>query len=109
MDDLQPRWLIELFLPTTSNGGTRFAREMFDRVRDELLEGFGGVTLFSRSPAEGLWAAGRGEGTARDRVITAEVMADSVDRDWWARYRRDLEARFSQEEILIRCYRIWTL
>ena len=109
LDDLEPRWLIELFLPTASNEGAPFGREMFDRVRDELLQAFGGVTLFSRSPAEGLWAEGRGGGTARDRMITAEVMADDVDRDWWAQYRRDLESRFSQEEILIRCYRIWTL
>jgi hypothetical protein len=107
MDDLPGRWLVELFLPTASNDGAPFERAMFDRVRDELVEAFGGVTLFRRNPAEGLWA--EGDGTARDRVITAEVMADTIDRDWWVGYRRDLEGRFAQEEILIRCTRIWTL
>lgn len=109
MDDLPNRWLVELFLPTASNDGEPFGRAMFDRVRDELLDAFGGVTLFSRSPAEGLWAQGQGEGAARDRMITVEVMADAIDREWWSGYRRDLEARFEQESILVRCYRIGTL
>ncbi|MFZ3485409.1 hypothetical protein [Sphingomonas sp. 3-13AW] len=109
MDELPGSWLVELFLPTTTNDGTPFPREAFGRVRDELLEAFGGVTLFSRNPAEGLWAEGEGEGAARDEVLTAEVMTDRVDPRWWADYRRDLEERFSQEEILMRCYRLWKL
>ncbi|MCC2975450.1 hypothetical protein LK533_02030 [Sphingomonas sp. PL-96] len=107
MDDLPGRWLVELFLPTASNDGAPFERAMFDRVRDELVDAFGGVTLFRRNPAEGLWTDG--DATARDQVITAEVMADTIDRDWWDGYRRALEGRFAQEEILIRCTRIWTL
>jgi hypothetical protein len=109
VDDLPASWLVELFLPTASNEGEAFGRDAFDRVRDELLARFGGVTLFTRSPAEGLWSEGEGEGAARDRMITVEVMADELDRAWWAEYRRDLEQRFGQEEILIRCYRIWKL
>jgi hypothetical protein len=109
VDDLPASWLVELFLPTATNEGRPFAREDFDRVRDELLEAFGGVTLFSRNPAEGLWAEGQGDGATHDRVITVEVMTDAIDRDWWAEYRQGLQKRFSQEEILIRCYRTWKL
>ncbi len=31
-----------------------------------------------------------------------EVMAGEIDRGWWGAYRRELERRFAQEEILIR-------
>jgi hypothetical protein len=98
--------IIELFVPTASNEGRPFTRDLFDRVQGELLEKFGGVTLFSRSPAEGLWAEGEREGLSRDQMITVEVMSEKVDPRWWAAYRGELEARFLQEEILIRCYQI---
>jgi hypothetical protein len=35
-------------------------------------------------------------------VVIVEVMADELDRAWWAGYRRVLESRFRQDEILIR-------
>jgi len=30
-----------------------------------------------------------------------EVMADSLDREWWAAYRTELQNTFRQDEILI--------
>jgi hypothetical protein len=104
VNDLPTTHVIELFLPTASNQGQPFGRELFDQVRSELLETFGGVTLFSRSPAEGLWAEGEAEGASRDQMITVEVMTEAVDPSWWTGYRATLQKRFSQEEILIRCY-----
>ena len=94
-------YLIQLLLPLYDNDGRLFAREPFDRVRDELAGRFGGVTAFRLSPAEGLWKEEEGEVT-RDRLITYEVMANDLDRAWWSRYRTELEERFRQEEILIR-------
>ena len=35
-------------------------------------------------------------------MLVLEVMADELDRDWWGRYRRELEARFRQDEIVVR-------
>jgi hypothetical protein len=106
--DARPSHVVELFLPTASNGGEPIDRALFDQVRDELLERFGGVTLFTRSPADGLWAPdGPGEGGRApdaDRMITVEVMTETVDAAWWADYRRTLERRFGQEELLVRCY-----
>lgn len=104
MDQLTPVHVIELFLPLATNEGRPFERELFDRVRSELLQAFGGVTLFSRSPAEGSWAGSGAEGVSQDRMITVEVMTEKVDPAWWAAYRRELETRFEQEEILIRSY-----
>ena len=99
-------FLVEIFLPTNTNDGRPFGREPFDRVRDELLEEFGGVTLFTRSPAEGLWAGGEGDAPSRDGMIAVEVMSEAVDPSWWTRYREKLEHRFGQDEILIRSYAI---
>jgi hypothetical protein len=93
--------LIEILLPLRDNEGRRFEAELFGKVREELVEHFGGLTAFTRSPAEGLWEADEGE-RRRDEIVIFEVMADWIDRSWWRRYRAELEARFRQDEIVIR-------
>jgi hypothetical protein len=60
----------------------------------------GGLTAFTRAPAEGHWRDA-GE-TRRDDIVVFEVMAENLDRDWWRAYRRELERGFRQEEIVIR-------
>jgi hypothetical protein len=93
--------VIEILLPLRDNEGTPFPRASLDRVRHELTERFGGVTAHLRAPAAGAWKDDEGD-VARDDVVIVEVMADELDRGWWADYRRDLESRFRQDEILIR-------
>jgi hypothetical protein len=93
--------LVQLFLPVYGNEGQPFPKSMFDKVREELTDAFGGVTAFVRSPAVGLWEDDTGE-VCRDDVVLFEVMAEMLDRAWWRAYRRTLEQRFGQEEILIR-------
>ena len=92
--------LIQLLRPLYDNDGAVLPRTLFDGVREELSGRFGGLTAFTRAPAEGLW---RDEGKAQhDDIVIFEVMADSLDRDWWRAYRRELESRFRQEELVIR-------
>ncbi|MFC0679678.1 hypothetical protein ACFFGH_17710 [Lysobacter korlensis] len=93
--------LIQLFLPVYDNNHQPFSRSQFDTVRTELADTFGGVTAFTRSPAAGLWEDDDGD-VCRDDVVLIEVMADMLDRQWWSDYRRTLEQRFQQEEVLIR-------
>jgi hypothetical protein len=93
--------LIEILLPLFDNDGRPFPAERFGAVRKELLEHFGGLTAFTRSPAEGLWEAADGE-RKRDEVVIFEVMADWIDRSWWRSYRARLEERFEQDEIVVR-------
>jgi len=93
--------LIEILLPLADNEGKPFAADLHRQVRDELVEHFGGVTAFTRNPAEGLWKEGGGD-PARDDIIIFEVMADWLDRGWWRGYRSELERRFRQDEIVIR-------
>lgn len=93
--------LVELFLPLRDESGAPFPKQMFDAVRDELAEAFGGVTAFTRTPATGLWEDDDGE-VRRDEVVLFEVMADQVDHGWWNNYRAVLERRFDQDEVLAR-------
>lgn len=93
--------LIQLLLPVYDNRGQAFPKALFDTVRSELTDRFGGVTAFVRSPAVGAWEDERGA-VQRDDVLLFEVMADTLDRAWWATYRDTLQARFRQDEVLVR-------
>lgn len=97
--------LIEILLPMSDNEGKPFAADLHEAVRDELVEHFGGVTAFTRSPAEGLWKEGGGE-PDHDDIVILEVMADWLDRGWWSVYRTGLERRFRQDEIVIRAHEV---
>ena len=93
--------LIEILLPIADNEGKPFPPDLRAAVRDELVEHFGGVTAFTRSPAEGLWKEGEGA-PDRDDIVILEVMAERLDRGWWGRYRNALERRFRQDVIVVR-------
>jgi hypothetical protein len=93
--------LVQLLLPLRDNEGNPFPREMLDGVRNQLTERFGGVTAHLRAPAAGAWKNDEGD-VDRDDVVIVEVVADDLDRAWWAAYRKTLESRFRQDEILIR-------
>ena len=93
--------LVQILLPLRDYDHRPFPRADFDRVNQELTDRFGGVTPYLRSPASGAWREQGGE-VARDDVAIVEVMDDSLDRAWWTAFRRDLERRFRQEEVVIR-------
>jgi hypothetical protein len=92
--------LVQILLPLSDNEGRPFPSADFARVRRELSERFGGLTAYSRAPAEGVWKEG-GE-TSRDDVVIFEVMAETLERAWWKAYRADLETRFRQDVIVAR-------
>jgi len=94
-------FLVEFLLPTHDNDGARFPKEEFERVRRELTERFGGVTAFMQSPATGHWEDDQGI-VRRDELVGFEVMAESLERDWWRDYREQLARRFRQQEIVMR-------
>jgi len=96
--------LVQIILPLYTNDGNPIARELFNEVRERLLERFGGVTAFTRAPAEGLWQEGKH--VQRDDVLLYEVMVESIDRGWWLSYRTELERKFHQQEIVVRAHAI---
>ena len=96
--------LVEIFLPLADNQGRAFPKEKYAEIRDALAKAFGGVTAFTRYPAEG--AVREGGRTVHDDIVVFEVMTETLDHDWWANHRRSLEHEFDQDEILIRATRI---
>jgi hypothetical protein len=95
------RHLVQLLLPVYDNAGRRFPSAHYAAVRAELTERFGGLTAYTRAPAEGVWEEGAGP-PARDDIVVYEVMAQELDRPWWAEFRAALERRFAQEELVVR-------
>jgi hypothetical protein len=93
--------LVEIFLPLNSNEGTPLPSSEFRLVREQLVERWGGVTAFTRTPAKGVFLQ-NGNERAEDEIVVYEVMVERVDKLWWLSYKRDLEVRFRQQEILIR-------
>ena len=93
--------VVEIFLPLRRNDGSEQPRERFGKVRRTLIDRFGGLTAFTRAPAEGLWESDDGD-VDRDSIVIFEVMAAALDRGWWSAYRADLERLFEQDEIVIR-------
>jgi hypothetical protein len=92
--------LIQILLPLYDNEGNTFGEELYGKVRREMTERFGGLTAFTRAPAQGLW---KDEGkTKRDDIVVFEVMADELDADWWRGYRQSLEKAFRQDAIVVR-------
>lgn len=96
--------LVQILLPLADNAGRRFDGAAYGRVRAELAAKFGGITSFTRAPAEGMWM--EGGHTARDDIVVFEVMTRDLDHSWWERYRADLEQRFDQEAIVMRAIRV---
>jgi hypothetical protein len=94
-------YLVQLLLPLYDNDGGVFPAGYYTTVREELTERFGGLTAYTRAPAQGLWSEHDGPPT-RDDIIVYEVMTDALDRPWWGEYRRTLEKRFAQDELVIR-------
>lgn len=92
--------LVTILLPLERNDGAPQPRALFEQLRDELVERFGGATLFSRAPAEGLWDDGGA--VEREAVVLIEVVAERLERAWWAALRKRLEESFGQDEIMVR-------
>ena len=93
--------LVQILLPIHDNAQEPFPREDYRRVRQELTEKFGGITVYTRAPAEGHWKLNENH-TSRDDIVIFEVMASDLDEPWWRKYRHELEERFRQDVIVVR-------
>jgi hypothetical protein len=90
-----------MLLPTSDNQGKPYPNDYWETLKTTLSDKFGGVTAYSRAPAEGIWAP-EGRTASKENVFVVEVMTDDLDEDWWSRQRRTLERELDQEEIVIR-------
>ena len=95
-------FLVQILLPLYDSHHQRYPRDAFDLVASELLEHFGGMTAYANAPARGLWEGGGR--TEHDDIIVHEVMTDGLEEGWWKDYRKILESRFAQEEVVVRAF-----
>ena len=100
--------LIQLLLPLFDKRGRAQSPLLFRDVERELTDRFGGITAYTRAPAQGKWTSEDGA-VERDEIVVCEVMADDLDRAWWADYRATLARRFDQDELVVRSMVIETL
>ena len=94
-------YLLQILVPLYDNEGHAFEPREYVRLRSELADRFGGVTAYTRAPARGVWKDDTGE-TTRDDIVIFEVMTEELDREWWTRFRKDLERRFRQDSVIVR-------
>jgi len=92
--------LIQILLPLRDIDGHPYPAAEFARVRQDLLDECGGVTAHLAAPAQGVWRDE--QAIVLDSIVVFEAMAEELDRPWWAGYRRELESRFRQHEIVVR-------
>ena len=97
-------WLVQILLPLAYNDGTPISDDVLGEIRQQLVERFGGLTAFTRSPAKGVWKTETG--AKHDDVVVLDLMARALERDWWRAWRKRIEALLEQEEIVVRATRI---
>jgi hypothetical protein len=98
-------YLIQLLLPAFLRQGDDAASDPVAQTRRELIETFGGLTAYLRTPAQGVWTSPDGD-RAQDDVVMVEVVAERFDRTWWREYTQRLARRFAQEAIHVRALQV---
>ena len=92
--------LIQILLPVRDNEWHPFSLHDYEEVAGTLAKRFGGITAYNRAPAEGRWeTSGK---IQHDDVLVMEVMVESLDKRWWGDFRAQLEAKFRQNQIIVR-------
>ena len=97
-------WLVEVLLPLTYNTGVKIPDEIGEAIRAELAERFGGLTAFTRSPAEGVWLGGGAP--QKDDIVVLEIMTEGLDASWWQNWRSRMEDLLQQDAIIVRAHEI---
>jgi hypothetical protein len=92
--------IVQILLPLEDNDKRPYSLDSFARVRQELVDRFGGATVHLAAPAVGVW---RDESrVVFDSIVLFETMVEEIDRSFWSEYRRELERRFRQHEVVVR-------
>lgn len=90
---------LELILPEKTSDGKPFPQLYFSELQQELLDKFGGLTVYSRITAEGFW---KNETDAvQQNVVVYELMLSKFEANYWKQMKLNLEKKFSQDEVMI--------
>lgn len=90
----------DIYLPTRNNRGVRYPKKVLQKIKNELVSKFGGLTDF-RHKNNGIWkAAGV---TFHDEVILLRVLASTKDRskDFFKTFKPKVEKELNQDRLLI--------
>ena len=101
MADAHEAYLVQILLPLWDNRGEPLESHLYAVVRRVLVERFGGLTAYARSPAEGIWRRPDDQ-PVRDQIVVFEVMVAEFDLPWWQQYRARLEQAFRQDTVVVR-------
>jgi len=101
----QPSLLIQLLLPLQDENGEVFPAARYAKVHKQLIEKFGGLTLYQRNPAEGYWKNGSSK-TIKEPMLVHEVLSGAIEEDFWKQLKSSLMKEFRQQDIQITCSRI---
>jgi hypothetical protein len=93
-------YIVQILIPLSDNNGASFAPGLLKSIQDELAARFGGLTAYSRAPAQGIWATDNLP--ALDDIVIVEVMVEELDNDWWHGFRSRTERLLRQEQLVVR-------
>jgi hypothetical protein len=93
-------YLVQILLPLYDNRGKRVPHRTFSGIAQHLTDRFGGLTAYSRAPAEGLWA--KAGAVLKDDIVVFEVMTRRLEIRWWRQFKSKLEKELGQESLIIR-------
>ena len=97
--------MIQIFLPVRDNKGKPFPKGQYTGIRKTLTKEFGGLTAYTRAPAEGVWKDEQCD-MQPDEMVIVEVLAAELDKKWWKNYKKELEQTFAQDAIIIRVQKV---
>jgi hypothetical protein len=96
--------LVQILLPVFDNNGVPFPAVLLRDIHKELCDRFSGLTVYDRTPAEGVWIEGGKH--ERDKIVVVEVMDEDFDRAWWQNFRKRTEKLLRQDELVVRSQEI---
>jgi hypothetical protein len=73
---------------------------LYEHVAVELTARFGGVTAYTRSPAQGRWRSETSQ-QHHDDVLVVKAMVDQLDPAGWSAFRARLAGTFRQESLVV--------
>ena len=89
----------ELYIPLSYNDGSPIEGRKLLRLRERLLEEFGGLTFFAQ-PNKGFWRFGGV--TYRDEIVIYRIVTGKRSaRRFLVKLKEELKRDFKQEEILM--------
>ncbi len=102
----------EIYLPVEYNDGTPIEDAAYDRIEQDCLHRFGGVTQIRRSnPLRGLWR--EGEMIYQDNIVLFTMIdfSDQIEENqsFMEEYKEFLKERLQQREILVTFHDLYVL